>query len=290
MAFEKPEKLTLKSEILHKILNKDSDFFRKTQFSGLYYPANPFELEIELKKQLKKNNQPAIQSRFCFLPTGKTLELAPTIARFHEQLKNLESLLLVTGIFDEFAYKKQPTIYHKGSWQTPLGPLQIDEAIGKNIIDLTKEPYFIDPKAFDVLYAFETLLPILKILKPELKIVPILLPNEMTQESLNRLTEIWSALLVKNSNLGLLATGYLASGLDLEIKNFFDNFFKQPQLNSESFFEQSMSFEKRKFTNQASLFCLLKLGELLNQPPKLSELKHQTIKGLCFLNGIIDFT
>jgi MEMO1 family protein len=68
------------------------------------------------------------------------------------------------------------SLYARGSWETPLGEVKIDEGVASQLLDLLGEDIAEDPAAHDGEHSIEVQLPFIKYLCPDAKIVPIAMP------------------------------------------------------------------------------------------------------------------
>lgn len=67
-------------------------------------------------------------------------------------------------------------VYARGSWETPLGEVKIDEEVASRLLDLPGGNIVEDPAAHDGEHSIEVQLPFIKYLRPEAEIVPVAMP------------------------------------------------------------------------------------------------------------------
>ena len=67
-------------------------------------------------------------------------------------------------------------IYPEGSWETPLGPVEVDAKLGAEIIGEMGALAVARPEAHSGEWALEVEMPFIKALMPEVKVVPISVP------------------------------------------------------------------------------------------------------------------
>ncbi len=68
------------------------------------------------------------------------------------------------------------SLYARGSWETPLGEVIIDDEIADSLLDLLGEDMLEDPAAHAGEHSIEVQVPFIKYLCPNAKIVPIAIP------------------------------------------------------------------------------------------------------------------
>jgi AmmeMemoRadiSam system protein B len=69
------------------------------------------------------------------------------------------------------------SLYARGSWETPLGEVKIDEEAAAQLLDLLPEDIVEDPSAHEGEHSIEVQLPFIKYLCPHAKIVPVAMPS-----------------------------------------------------------------------------------------------------------------
>ncbi len=78
------------------------------------------------------------------------------------------------------------SVYAKGSWETPLGEVKVDEEVASRLLDLLAEDIAEDPSAHDGEHSIEVQLPFVKYLCPGAKIVPIAMPPHENAHMIGR--------------------------------------------------------------------------------------------------------
>jgi len=68
------------------------------------------------------------------------------------------------------------SLYARGSWETPLGEVKIDEEVAAQLLHLLSEDIIEDPLAHEGEHSIEVQLPFIKYLRPDAKIVPVAMP------------------------------------------------------------------------------------------------------------------
>ena len=66
--------------------------------------------------------------------------------------------------------------YPAGSWETPIGPLEVDAELSRGLAEELEALLLLDPRAHDQEHSIEVNLPFVKALFPHAKILPIAVP------------------------------------------------------------------------------------------------------------------
>ncbi len=72
------------------------------------------------------------------------------------------------------------SVYAHGSWETPLGEVEIDEEVAGRLLDLLGDDIAEDPAAHDGEHSIEVQVPFIKHLCPDARIVPVAVPPDDT--------------------------------------------------------------------------------------------------------------
>ena len=72
------------------------------------------------------------------------------------------------------------SLYARGSWETPLGEVKIDEEVAARLLELMGGDIVDDPAAHDGEHSIEVQVPFIKYLCPDAKIVPVAVPPDDT--------------------------------------------------------------------------------------------------------------
>jgi AmmeMemoRadiSam system protein B len=70
----------------------------------------------------------------------------------------------------------QNAVYGEGSWETPIGDVEVDSALAREILAELKHLVTDDPSAHDGEHSIEVHIPMVKAILPKAKIVPIAVP------------------------------------------------------------------------------------------------------------------
>ncbi|MBN1442631.1 MAG: AmmeMemoRadiSam system protein B [Planctomycetes bacterium] len=69
-------------------------------------------------------------------------------------------------------------LYPRGSWETPLGEVEVDADLGAEILDAAPELLESDPDAHFDEHAAEVLMPFIREILPDARVVPIMVPPD----------------------------------------------------------------------------------------------------------------
>jgi hypothetical protein len=144
---------------------------RQPVVAGRFYPGSPAELKAQLKSFMVENAEKAeavgvVMPHAGYIYSGAVAGAVVS----HIQMKDT---FIITG--PNHTGQGQPlSIISSGSWMTPLGEARVDSVLAKKIMALypgLKE----DTLAHQSEHSIEVQLPFLQYLKPDVKIVPIML-------------------------------------------------------------------------------------------------------------------
>lgn len=178
---------------------------RKAVVAGQFYPASALELKREIESFIDKKAE-KINAIACMLPHAGYAYSGSVAAQTLSGVNIKERIILLgpnhTGLGAAFS------IMSRGSWQTPLGDVQIDADLAGEI--LGKSKYLQDePLAHLEEHSLEVELPLLQYLKKDFKIVPIAFLSDdilALKEIGNEIAEVIKRLNIKDSTLILASS------------------------------------------------------------------------------------
>lgn len=141
---------------------------RKPAVAGQFYPADKQEI-FDFIKRATVDIQPksvmgAVLPHAGYVFSGEVA--VTTVARI-----KLTPTVILLGP-NHTGMGKPHAIATEGAWQTPLGEVEIDNALARHLIGISR--YLIDdPSAHHFEHSIEVQLPILQYFKPNIKFVPI---------------------------------------------------------------------------------------------------------------------
>jgi len=147
---------------------------RKPVVAGKFYPETPIQLEKtceafigeKSKDEYFKHPVGLILPHAGYVYSGKTAGLGIKNALRFGKPKNI----IILGP-NHTGYGESVAVWKQGTWQTPLGTLQVNEEITSKLVD--NEFIFEDEMAHLYEHSIEVQLPLLQYAFGDFKIVPI---------------------------------------------------------------------------------------------------------------------
>ncbi len=151
---------------------------RKAVVAGQFYPASERDLRATIKSFLgRPRTARAVKS--CLLPHAGYAYSGAVAARTLQRCVIPETALLLgpnhTGQGALFS------VADRGSWQTPLGEVPIDEPLAAALLKRSRALRS-DSLAQRNEHSLEVLVPLLQYLRPDIRIVPVTLFSQQAQE------------------------------------------------------------------------------------------------------------
>jgi len=170
---------------------------RKPAVAGQFYPSSPEDLKRQISSFIDKtdtiNKTEAIA---CMLPHAGYMYSGAVAAKTISGI-NLKDKIILLGP-NHTGYGAQFSIMSEGSWQTPLGEVEVDNKLSSRLLQQSK--YLEDDiLAHTYEHSLEVELPFLQYFKADFKIVPI----AFLSDEIGALKEIGKeiALCIKESGL-----------------------------------------------------------------------------------------
>lgn len=143
---------------------------RKPYVAGTFYPRDPEEIRRFAKTYLNPGAS-CLEARAVILPHAGYMFSGKTACRVLSQIRIPETAFLIgpnhSGFGAEFA------LMAEGAWQTPLGNVPIDSHLASAF--LKASPHLVnDEIAHEGEHSLEVEVPLLQILRPTIKIVPLI--------------------------------------------------------------------------------------------------------------------
>jgi AmmeMemoRadiSam system protein B len=176
---------------------------RKAFAAGRFYPGSAVEIRemMAMLVDKKARKEAAIG---LLMPHAGYPYSGPVAGATISRVKLRDTFIIIgpshTGLGQPFSIMTQ------GSWQTPLGEVEIDAELGERLLAVSNYLHE-DASAHLYEHAVEVQLPFLQYLKPDIKIVPIILayaPAE-TCKAIGR--DIARAIKESNSKAVIIASG-----------------------------------------------------------------------------------
>jgi len=154
---------------------------REPVVAGMFYPANPAHARAEVARMIDDARQvvPAGDFFAGLVPHAGWAYSGPTAARTFAALatSGTPNALVIFGAVHTWGVG-QPALYGQGSWETPLGPLQVDHVLAEAILREAGRNVSQSERAHSEEHSIEVQLPFVKYLWPDATIVPLMVPPE----------------------------------------------------------------------------------------------------------------
>jgi len=156
---------------------------RKTAVAGSWYPDNPTRLAGELDRYLKDASveRPSPLPRALISPHAGLTYSGPVAAFAYKVLNDRSYRAIVLVGPSHFVPFRGVSIWPAGQWQTPFGPVAVDEVLAQTIrtecVDVLELP-----AAHGREHSLEMQLPFIAHLLPGVPIVPLVM-GEQTREA-----------------------------------------------------------------------------------------------------------
>ncbi len=211
---------------------------RKAAVSGQFYPKDQDELKETITGYLlsaaKQNSE--IKPRILFAPHAGLEFSGKTAAYAYKQIEGHQYSRVIILSGNHHHKSKKAAVYDQGSWETPLGAVDVDETIGLMLIDEEKS-IISNPTMFTQDHTIEMEILFLQSVLNDFKIVPILLGqvDESVIEALaQKLYEIMdeNTLIVVSTDLSHYPTWEVANQVDHQTINAIVGGSRETYLNS----------------------------------------------------------
>jgi MEMO1 family protein len=146
---------------------------KEADLAGSWYPASKAELESQLKGYLDAANPPNVNGRIFAIisPHAGYPYSGPVAAYGYKAVQNKGIKTVIILGFSHRKFFDGIAIYDNGSWRTPLGDIQIDEALAKEIEKNARIKF--NPDLFKEENSVEMQVPFIQMALKDVKIVPI---------------------------------------------------------------------------------------------------------------------
>ncbi|MCB0419020.1 MAG: AmmeMemoRadiSam system protein B [Bdellovibrionaceae bacterium] len=148
------------------------DWKRQTAVAGRFYSSEPATLEAQLRGWFSGMRAPEKQKVALLAPHAGYQYSGKTAASAYADSTIPESVVILCP--NHTGEGPRLSIWDRGQWETPLGPVAIDEELATKLT--TAAPVLrSDRSAHLYEHAIEVHLPFLRFLNPKVKIVPIVI-------------------------------------------------------------------------------------------------------------------
>ncbi|MFC2069760.1 AmmeMemoRadiSam system protein B [Chloroflexota bacterium] len=144
---------------------------RNAVVAGQFYPGSPEELKTMIKGMIDEETEKE-EAIGMVLPHAGYIYSGPVVGATVSRVE-LKDTAVIIGPSHTGSGKPQ-SIMTEGIWKTPLGDVEIDSALAKKIAD-NSQYLEEDDRAHTYEHCIEVQLPFLQYVKPDIKLVPIVL-------------------------------------------------------------------------------------------------------------------
>jgi AmmeMemoRadiSam system protein B/AmmeMemoRadiSam system protein A len=150
---------------------KEGEMIRSAWAAGKYYPDSPDELREMMSEMI---HEEAVKQEVIgmVLPHAGYIYSGPVVGEVLSRVV-LKDTAIVIGPSHTGNGKPQ-SIMTEGTWETPFGNVEIDSELAKKILE-SSEYLEEDERAHRMEHSIEVQLPFLQYLKPDIRLVPIVL-------------------------------------------------------------------------------------------------------------------
>ncbi len=152
---------------------------REPIVAGMFYPAEPERCRAELARYLEDARKAVPEGRYFagLVPHAGWSYSGPTAARTFAALaaSGTPDTLVILGAVHVWGVTRA-AVFPGGTWVTPLGALQVDQALADRIVAEAGGLVVEDPHAHTQEHSIEVQLPFVRYLFPQATIVPLMVP------------------------------------------------------------------------------------------------------------------
>ncbi|MBM3476578.1 MAG: AmmeMemoRadiSam system protein B [Armatimonadetes bacterium] len=164
---------------------------RATAVAGAFYPGDPTGLKAQIDGFLAKAELPKLEGRIVavMVPHAGYVYSAPVAAYGYKALQGKPITTVVIIGNSHRTYFSGAALSPDDAWNTPLGPVEVDQAINQELV-AANSVFTSSRSAHADEHSLEVQVPFIKTVLPDAKIVPILLADVSDQD----LTKVADAL------------------------------------------------------------------------------------------------
>ncbi len=152
---------------------------RQPVVAGMFYPADLARARAELTGMLQAARKAVPAGHFFagLVPHAGWAYSGPTAAKTFAALaaSGTPQAVVIFGAVHTWAARR-PALYARGEWDTPVGPLPVDEALAAAIMQQAGDEIVESEHAHEEEHSIEVQLPFVRYLWPEAAIVPLMVP------------------------------------------------------------------------------------------------------------------
>jgi hypothetical protein len=204
---------------------------RRPVIAGSWYPGNPDTLKKDIKSYLKEASIPEISQKplAIITPHAGYMYSGPVAAYAYKALTGYDYSTVVVISPSHRAYFPFISVWPKGSYETPLGMIDVDEDLCERL--LKSEDIQDDTHPHTAEHALEIQLPFLQSVLKTFKLCPLIMGRqdlslcESLAESLHKnMKDPDNTLVVASSDLSHFHSSHTAENMDRQVANRIDAF------------------------------------------------------------------
>lgn len=179
---------------------------KEADLAGSWYPASKTQLENQLKTYLDAANPPKVDGNILALivPHAGYPYSGPVAAYGYKAIQGKGIKTVIVVGFSHHQYLDGIAIYDRGSWRTPLGDIQIDEALAKDIESKNPRVKF-NPDLFREENSVEMQIPFVQIALKDAMILPMAFGTQ-NYEDAQSLADTLAAILKDKKDVLIVAS------------------------------------------------------------------------------------
>jgi AmmeMemoRadiSam system protein B len=195
---------------------------REHNFSGVFYPEDYGRLNASIQSFFSLLNSSSEDSKFLqmvkeyiqdkkvlsFIVPHGSYDYSGYVSAFtYYLIDKIECQNFIILSSDHRGTSPGISVFEHGTWNTPLGPAQINEKMARNLIKKSNNGFVeIDSYSFEIDYTIETQLPFIQVLKNDnFKFLPILQRKQDKKTSV-QLANLLASIVPKNEKVILISS------------------------------------------------------------------------------------
>ena len=168
---------------------------RKAYRAGSFYPADEHSCRQELQRCFGDYQTPAKPKMLCggIVPHAGWMFSGATAAKVFKSLADHSKpeSFVIFGAVHVWGIGHKASLFHKGIWETPCGPIAIDEELAQVILDEMPDKIQADQTSHSNEHSIEVQVPFIQYLFPKAQIVPIMVnPSEQAVQLGRKIGEL----------------------------------------------------------------------------------------------------
>lgn len=153
---------------------------RRPAVAGTFYPRGESECRALLDRCLEDAPTPSDTGAAAvagIVPHAGWVFSGPTAGRVFTALRGPKPprAFVLFGAVHVWGVRK-PALYPAGAWWTPIGPVEVDEELAREVRDAAGDHLIVDADAHEGEHSLEVQVPFVRRLFPDARIVPVLVP------------------------------------------------------------------------------------------------------------------